>query len=476
MRILVIGDVMLDRRVEGTLPRISPEAPVPVLKMHAYSASPGGAGNVAANLIGLGADVQLVGLAGNTGAQVELEYQLGAANVPYHLIPSDRPTAVKTRLTSGGQQLYRVDEDPPPGMANVEVDGAIEALERKAPFDAVVISDYAKGFPWNNMRRLRQICVERRLPVFVDAKPANFGYFMNCTYMTPNLSEAEQLAERYVHPALAQGAVPLPERSLLLGRVIRGQFRCLNVVITLGSAGATWIGETGEQHVPTDVQAVCDVAGAGDTFLAALTVSALSGSAPPEAVKIANAAAGLAVRQHGTTVITRGQLQEELRRRDGWSSKIMTEAALLDYVSRQRASGKRIVFTNGCFDLLHPGHLRFLEAVKKFGHVLVVGINTDESVRQLKGEGRPIITLADRMAMLAMCPFVDAVTSFATPSPEPLIRHLRPEVLAKGAEYRETVVPGADFVASHGGQVLFVEMTPGYSTSELVRRLGGAHG
>lgn len=460
-RVLVVGDVMLDRYWQGATTRISPEAPVAVVKVQGSKDSPGGAGNVALNLAALGAAASLAGLVGDDANGRELETSLGAAGVlcDFHRV-ADKPTITKLRVISRHQQLIRLDfEEPFTADDAAPLTARLQALLPQV--DAVVLSDYRKG-ALHHVRDLIAIARAHHKPVLVDPKGADFGIYRGATMLKPNLHEFEAIVGR------CRGEEELVGR----GRRLLQELELQALLITRGEHGMTLIPAEGqEQHFPARSRDVFDVTGAGDTVIAVLAASLAAGVALPESVALANIAAGLAVAKLGTAAISGAELRREVQRDGGSDRGVLTREQLLLAVADARAHGERIVFTNGCFDIIHAGHVGYLKEARKLGDRLVVAINDDASVTRLKGRGRPINPVDRRMAVLAGLESVDWVVSFAQDTPERLLQDIRPEVLVKGGDYGIAEVVGSDFVHSYGGEVLVLSFLDDCSTSAIVTRI-----
>ncbi|MFG1395724.1 D-glycero-beta-D-manno-heptose-7-phosphate kinase [Roseixanthobacter pseudopolyaromaticivorans] len=467
--VAVIGDVMVDRYILGSVSRISPEAPVPVLLHGAERIVPGGAANVAANAAAMGAPIRLVGLVGADG---EAD-QLRAALAPYAridlsglVVDAIRPTVTKTRVMSGRQQIVRIDaEMSAPPSAAVE-DALIAAASRAmAGCSVVVLSDYAKGVLGD--RVVAAVLAEARtlgVPVIVDPKRRTFEVYRGATLVTPNrreLSEATGLPDETDADA---------ERA---AQAASAQFGG-DVLVTRAEKGMTlWRRNGTVLHVPAEAREVFDVSGAGDTALAALALSLACGLNLEASVPVANAAAAIAVAKLGTAVVTRAELTAALQRSVPQlepAGALVSRDKARDIMDRWRASGARIVFTNGCFDLLHPGHVGMLEAAAAQGDRLVVGLNTDASVRRLKGPTRPLQDETARARVIGAMRCVDLVVLFEEDTPLEIITALLPDVLVKGADYKPEDVVGADIVIANGGKLVLAELTPGQSTSTLVAK------
>jgi D-beta-D-heptose 7-phosphate kinase/D-beta-D-heptose 1-phosphate adenosyltransferase len=464
-RILVIGDVMLDRFVAGTANRVSPEAPIPVLLIEEESAMPGGAANVACNIASLGGEAVLVGVTGADRAGQELKAILEKTGIFADLLEiKNRKTTQKIRYIAGQQQLLRADieqSDPVGGKALEEI------IRRHLPrADAVVLSDYAKGVL--SAELLSHVIAEARKtgkPVIVDPKSADIGRYDGASVITPNHRDAAAASgvEGSENDAAAAQA------QAILGKVPHAGA----VVVTRGSHGMT-LAERGKAvaHYPAAAREVFDVSGAGDTVIATLALALAAGHSLDEAAIFANAAAGIVVGKRHTATLTLAELRQAVAAPGGAAQfKILGRDEAAAAAMEWRAAGKKIGFTNGCFDLLHPGHISLLEQARAECDYLIVGLNSDASVRRLKGEGRPLQDENARAIMLGSLGAVDLVVLFAEDTPLELIRALRPDVLVKGKDYTADGMVGAADVTSHGGRVFLAELVPGYSTSNTISRL-----
>jgi D-beta-D-heptose 7-phosphate kinase/D-beta-D-heptose 1-phosphate adenosyltransferase len=466
---IVVGDPMLDRRIEGTMTKITAEGPAPVVSQKEIIETLGGAANVARNIVTLGGNAHFAGLVGTDYAADRLQQMLSVDCCQSTCLQRvhNGKTTTKTRITCGGQLIIRVDDDAslPDAHSQRLLMHSLDAIHAAGSAGMFVISDYAKGTmsPTN----AAYLVGAATIPVFVDAKPKMLRYYAKATLLKINMSEALQIAteDGYLHPGLL-----VPDSAAeVAAKYIYDKYQFQNVVVTCGDKGAVVVNEQGVRTVPTTPQTVYDVTGAGDVFMAALAVSFMEGTTLDEAVYRANVAAGLSVQQHGTVAINRNDLEDEIAEQRGWASKIRGLIGTLAFYRRKTAAGKSIVLANGCFDALHVGHLQTLLYAKQQGNVLIVACNTDESVQQLKGAGRPLIPLNYRLTQLAMQECVDCVIAFDG-NVEALVRQMRPDVLVKGEQNRGTHVPGADYVAAHGGRVAFAPMIPNVSTSEINSR------
>ncbi len=448
LRVLVAGDYMLDEYLWGRVERISPEAPVAVVEVERETRTPGGAGNVVNNLVALGAQVEVLGLVGedNPGSLLRQELaRLGVSGAGLFSDPGRRTTR-KTRIIGNAQQVVRFDRESrapaPPAFA----EAVRQYLKERLPFcQALVISDYSKGTLTPGLiQELIQRGQAQGLPVVVDPKGEDFSRYTGATVITPNRRETE-LA---VRSSLARW-----EDLVRAGHRLREQLSLHHLLITLGPEGMVLFPPEGrELRIPARALEVFDVSGAGDTVVAMMALGLAQWQDPALAATLANIAAGVVVGKVGTAPIFRAELERELGRQGTrLEEKIVSLAELSPVVSYLQAQGKRIVFTNGCFDLLHGGHIKFLEDSRRLGDVLVVALDSDASVRQVKGEGRPIIGENQRLRILAALEVVDYVTLFASPQLPEILERLKPDILTKGSNYPEEAVAGREIVQGYGG-------------------------
>lgn len=457
-RVLVVGDVMLDVYWQGSTHRISPEAPVPVVRVEDESVRVGGAGNVAVNVAALGGQACLVALVGQDAEARQLAALLADQGVQHDLLDCAVQTLRKLRVLSRHQQLIRLDFEPPVGASP----GLLEAMTRHlAAADCVVLSDYAKGALVEAPAMIERARA-RGLPVYIDPKGTDYARYRGATLLTPNLAEFEAVAGR------CADVDDLARR----GERMRAELALEALLITRGEQGMTLI-EAGRpaRHFPTRAREVYDVTGAGDTVIAALAAARAAGATLEEAVQIANYAAGVVVGKLGTATASREEIRAAMDEHAPLERGIVAEADLVERVARARAAGERIVMTNGCFDLLHPGHVTYLAQARALGDRLIVAVNDDASVRRLKGAGRPVNPLAARMTVLAALASVDWVVPFCEDTPERLICRLRPDVLVKGGDYHPSQIAGADCVLAAGGEVRILPFIPGHSTTAILGRV-----
>ncbi len=468
-RVLVVGDVILDTYIRGKVRRISPEAPIPVFEGGKRIYRLGGAGNVAANLRALGAATALAGCVGADPEGEKILSLLGELGVetPGLVRTRERPSTRKTRFLSRDHQLLRWDEEETRPLDG-ETAGKIEEwLRREGPsFDAVVLSDYGKGVLTDEVIAAA-VEKTRRLgiPLVVDPKGRDFRRYRGATHITPNQLETETATGIHLD---TPGAVEKAADRLLREVDLQA------AIITLGKEGIFFKTREGEKgRLPARARAVYDVTGAGDTVVSVLSFSLGAGVNLPSALKICNVAAGIVVGKLGAVPVSREEILREIGLgRD--SGKILDLDLLKGRLAVARERGEKMVFTNGCFDILHAGHVRFLREARSQGDLLVVGINDDASVRRLKGEGRPVHSLGDRLEVLAALEDVDYVVSFSEDTPERLIREITPDVLVKGEDWKDKGVVGRDWVESHGGRVVLLPLYPGRSTTAALERLKAA--
>ena len=459
-RVVVAGDVMLDRYLFGSTGRISPEAPVPVVHVQETDNRPGGAANVAVNLATLGTATRLVGVVGRDAAAGTLADILESRGIECAFAEAeDRPTITKTRVQSRGQQLIRLDEERALAMPGDAVAGALaKALEGAG---AVVLSDYGKG-ALTDVRSMIMTCREAGVPVLVDPKGTDFSKYRGATLITPNQGEFEAVAGK------AESEADLVARAYAMMDDLE-----LHALLVTRSDKGMLLVESGNEPVFLSTQAreVYDVTGAGDTVIATLAAGLAAGQGLAAAAALANLAAGLVVRKIGVATVTPGELSAALHQRGQGGRGLVELDALLALVDEARSRNERVVMTNGCFDVLHAGHVAYLEEAKSLGDRLIVAVNDDDSVRRLKGESRPINALEDRMLVLAGLAAVDWVVSFADDTPARLIAAVLPDVLVKGGDYKPDEIVGAREVLQHGGEVRVLAFRDGHSSTRIINRL-----
>ena len=460
-RLLVIGDVMLDRYWHGAASRVSPEAPVPVVRVGNEENRPGGAGNVALNIAVLGSAARLIGIIGNDATGSELNSRLSAAGVYCDFLRSDdKPTIAKLRVISQHQQLIRLDFEQP--FAKPDVTGLYQ--KAKALIDdaqILVLSDYGKG-ALQGIEQLIELGKSRNIPIIADPKGSDFEKYRGATLITPNLSEFEEVV------GVSQNEKELVNKGLKLVTDLNLEA----ILITRGENGMTLIRPNSpELHLPARAQEVFDVTGAGDTVISVLASAMAAGDNLADATALANLAAGLVVGKLGTAAISGPELRRAILAEQDSGRGVMTSEQLIFAVLDAKAHGEKIVFTNGCFDIIHAGHVGYLAKAKELGDRLIVAINDDDSVRRIKGAGRPINPVERRMAVLAGLEAVDWVVSFSEDTPEHLLQQLKPEILVKGGDYTLEQVVGGEYVKSYGGEVKALEFLDNCSTSAIVEKM-----
>jgi len=466
-RVLVLGDIMLDRYWEGGTSRISPEAPVPVVKVEQITDRPGGAGNVALNIAALGAGARLGGYTGDDEMADSLQDMLSGAGVDCAFTRvANLPTITKLRVISRQQQLIRLDFE----QADIAATG--EPLANTLPgqlanINALVLSDYAKG-ALHDPGPLIGAARSAGIPVLVDPKGADFSRYRGATLLTPNLQEFEAVV----------GACASESELVDRGEALMRSLDLAALLVTRGENGMTLLrpGED-ELHLPARAREVYDVTGAGDTVIATLAAAVAAGADLPQAVGLANVAASIVVGKLGTAAVSAPELRRAVLQEQGSERGVLTLEQLQIAVADARSQGERVVFTNGCFDIIHAGHVAYLEQARSLGERLIVAVNSDDSVRRLKGKGRPINPQDRRMAVLAGLEAVDWVVSFPDDTPRPLLEVLRPDILVKGGDYagKEDVV-GWDIVEGYGGEVQVLGMVDSVSTTAIVTRIKGEGG
>jgi D-beta-D-heptose 7-phosphate kinase/D-beta-D-heptose 1-phosphate adenosyltransferase len=469
-RIIVIGDIMLDRFITGTVSRISPEAPVPILKAKDECISIGGAGNVAVNLIGLGASAKILGIIGNDDNGKKLSELLKQSEIDSNDLITDpeRITTTKTRIISRNQQIVRIDREHNNPISETTgkriVRSFMNSVNKFKP-DGIIISDYAKGMITS------ELCEEiikhpraKKIFVAVDPKGTDFTKYKGASVITPNKTEAEEVC----------GFNIVDETTLK--KSMKKLFNITgidNIIITRGKEGISYsVRGENTKTIHSNAREIFDVTGAGDTVVSVLTLSYLSSESWEDSVRLANAAAGIVVGRVGTVSVTqRDLLNAFIPNRNLKLQKIVSRKFLRELLTQLRKEKKKITFTNGCFDLFHKGHLHLLNEAKNFGDMLIVGVNDDDSVKRIKGEERPYIPALDRARMIAELECVNFVVVFPEDTPLELIKMIKPDILIKGSDYKHETVIGSEFVESYGGEVKFIEQLKDISTSTLLSKI-----
>ncbi|KAF0220693.1 MAG: D-beta-D-heptose 7-phosphate kinase / D-beta-D-heptose 1-phosphate [Geobacteraceae bacterium] len=465
---LVVGDLMLDEYLWGKAERISPEAPVQVVDVTREDLRLGGAGNVAHNLVALGCRVAICSVIGADENGTILSHAFTGRGVDVAGVFEDplRMTSRKTRVVAANQQIVRIDrETREPLRAEVEEKVVAFVRERAQDFQVILVSDYLKGVLTPRvLNTVAEAGKRHGIPVVVDPKGSDYGKYRGATILTPNRKETEIAAripitgEEGLHRAAEVLLREVDLTALLITRSEEG--------MSLFEANGRFI------HIPTVAREVYDVTGAGDTVLAVMGLSLACGQGFDEAARLANVAAGIAVGKIGTSAVSPAEIIDEIGHghRDS-DTKIKNLDVLVKIIDTERERGTRVVFTNGCFDLLHVGHVKYLQKARSFGDVLVLGLNSDASVRRLKGENRPLIGEAERAHLLAALDCVDYLVIFDEDTPLRLIETLKPAVLVKGGDYTPEGVVGKDVVETYGGRVELVEFVDGKSTTNIIEKI-----
>jgi D-beta-D-heptose 7-phosphate kinase/D-beta-D-heptose 1-phosphate adenosyltransferase len=468
-RLLVVGDVMLDKYIWGEVGRISPEAPVPVVRANHQSQQPGGAANVAMNLARLGAQTVLAGFTGGDENEKLLAENLRSNGIlPIFVVSDGFPTITKLRILGGQQQMLRLDSERLDARPQGDYGRLAQSVLAELPLcHAVVLSDYAKGVLTPEIcQAVIQAARKLDIPVLVGPKSADFSRYRGATTICPNLRELSSAAHLEVSDldallAVAEAMVPAFDLEF--------------ITATLSARGIALVRPGNRFLAPTEARQVFDVSGAGDTVIAVLALCLASRLKPESAVQLANVAAGIVVGKVGTVPVEKHELLAALAPDIALHAedKLVTRSELASRVALWKANGERVVFTNGCFDLLHMGHITMLEHARRAGDRLIVAINSDTSVSSLKGPNRPIVGEYDRARVLAALAAVDAVVVFGEPTPLELILAARPDVIVKGGDYSVDTVVGAKEVQAWGGQVKIVPIVEGFSTTRLIKKGAG---
>ena len=456
-RVLVVGDVMLDRYWHGNTSRISPEAPVPVVHVGDEEHRAGGAGNVALNIAALGGKTTLIGFAGHDEAGNNLETILQNAGVQCSFFRQQGfSTITKLRVISHHQQLIRLDFEDSFAGANFD---ELEKLfvEQLDNHDVVILSDYGKG-ALQNVQGLIQLAKNAGKVVLVDPKGSDFVKYSGASLITPNFSEFQGVVGPCAHEDVADKGLKLISDCQLD-----------SLLVTRGEHGMMLLQkDQAPLNLPTHAREVFDVTGAGDTVISVLGAALAAGSELPDAVKLSNVAAGVVVAKLGTATVSVTEIRCALHSLGDSNQKTLTEEQLLAYVSNAKENGERLVMTNGCFDILHAGHVEYLQKASELGDRLIVAVNSDESVKILKGESRPVNNLENRMAVLAGLQSVDWVVPFTEETPERLIVNVLPDILVKGGDYKVEEIAGGRQVQENGGDVVILSFKDGCSTTNII--------
>ncbi len=466
VRVLVVGDLMLDRYWHGSTTRISPEAPVPVVHVQQNEQRAGGAGNVALNIAALGAKATVMGFSGQDEAASALREILQAAEVLCVFEPiADLATITKLRVMSRHQQLIRLDFED--GFYTQDSERLLHSYHAEMLHaHAIVLSDYGKG-TLNAVEGFIQLARQLKLPVLVDPKGTDFSKYRHATLITPNLNEFEAVVGR------CQDLAQLVERGMQL----LTELDLTALLVTRGEQGMTLLQrDAAPVHLPTHAREVFDVTGAGDTVISVLAAGIAAKKSIADATALANVAAGIVVGKLGTATVTPEEFACALQGQRAQQPGVCSLASALNAIQTARAAGEKIVATNGCFDILHPGHVRYLQQAKALGDRLIILVNTDASVQRLKGPSRPVNDLTHRMEMLAALGCVDWVVAFDEDTPQALIEQLLPDILVKGGDYQDiTAIAGHECVLARGGEVKILPFVEGQSTTNIIKKVQDRH-
>ena len=459
--ILIVGDIMLDRYYYGSVSRISPEAPVPVINVKSEIYTMGGAGNVANNIKGLTADCTIIGAAKDDEAGRLLKQMFENINASSYFIDADMPTISKLRVIGGKQQIARLDfEEIRPFTDDVNSQIKSIYIKEIEKHNVIVISDYGKGMC---SEELCPFIIEKanaqNKKVIIDPKGANWEKYNNAFLVTPNVKE---LSEVYGKEIANED-----DDIIKYGSIVRKKYNLTYLVVTRSEKGITIIGENYVKTIPTQAMEVFDVSGAGDTVVACIAVFLDLGLDIDNAVYYANLAAGVVVGKLGTAPITLSELTYALN--GIHSSKVVSRSSISDIIKRERSFNKKIVFTNGCFDILHKGHVTYLKKAKSLGDILILGLNSDDSVRRLKGPTRPVNSENDRAVVLEALECIDYIVIFDEDTPLNLIKNIMPDILVKGGDYKVEDVVGREYA----GRVEIIDFVQGYSTTSTIEKLNG---
>ncbi len=459
--VMVVGDVILDRYVHGNTSRISPEAPVPVVQVNETEERPGGAANVALNIRHLGSKVVLIGVTGNDASADKLFDHLNHLGIQCEFSrQSDFPTITKLRVLSQHQQLLRLDYETDSGGIDAALVSDLFNLHIGSA-DVILMSDYAKG-SLENIESLISIANEGNKFILIDPKGNDFSRYKGAGLLTPNLKEFETVV----------GKCPSQEILTERGHNLCNELSLKAILVTQGENGMTLIEQDNSSlHLHAEALEVFDVTGAGDTVIATLSAAKASNYDLKDAMFYANKAAGLVVSKLGAASVRHEELNQLLN--PSQNNKRPSLQQLTNIVECAQNENEKVVMTNGCFDILHAGHVSYLDTAKKLGDVLVVAVNDDDSVKELKGQDRPLNPLMERLDVLSALEAVDYVIPFSESTPEELIRSVKPDILVKGGDYQVSEIAGSDFVLGNGGKVEIIPLRQGCSTTQLINSIRG---
>jgi len=467
-KILILGDLMLDEHIWSKVSRISPEAPVPIADVVKITHVPGGCGNVAANVASLGGIPYLISIIGEDSSGEKLLRALEKAKVStnYLIVDEKRPTILKSRIIAGSQQVVRVDREDRNLISPTLTQKIMRKLKELVPkVDGIIISDYEKGMVTREIsQQLIRLARQFKKPVAIDPKGIDYQKYQGSTVLTPNLRET----------AIAARTVIVDDKTLLAaGRNLLCQIKSQYLLVTRGRDGMTLFDKTGSTYIPAIPREVFDITGAGDTVIATLVLSLAAGADMKEAAAISNFAASVVVGKIATATCSREELEEAIEGKEPAIRKIKLKNEIGAIAHNLKNQGAKIVFTNGCFDILHLGHVRYLREAKKLGDILIIGLNSDNSVSALKGPSRPYISEMERAEILASLEFVDYVVIFEEVRPDNLIRLVKPDIHVKGGDYKVSELPERKIVEALGGKVVVIPPIKGRSTTGIVERILG---
>ncbi|MFH1729692.1 MAG: D-glycero-beta-D-manno-heptose-7-phosphate kinase [Pseudomonadota bacterium] len=469
-KILVLGDFMVDKFLYGSVSRISPEAPVPILNLKNEEIFPGGAGNVVRNLISLGIKVSTLTVTGYDEEALILKKYFHENNVDYQglfLSPS-RNTGIKTRVIASNQQLIRIDKETVSKISAEFEEKVTSYIEKNMKeFDLLIISDYNKGVCTQKVLECAIANAnDKNIPVIIDPKPENIQLYKNAFLITPNLKEFEIIVGKEIkeEKELSLEAIKLIEKLNLK-----------YILVTRGKDGMSLFSKDNEKqlNIKSFAQEVYDVSGAGDTVISTLSAMIAGDAEIKDACLAANYAASIVVSKVGTSTVTCREIVNEFKKHQGDENTglVLSLSDLKNQIAKLRRNNKKIVFTNGCFDLLHAGHISYLKEASKLGDFLVIGLNSDSSVKKLKGDDRPLLSEEERSSILSALSFVDFVTIFNGETPLELIKEITPDVLVKGGDYNKDQIVGREIVEGNGGKVVTIEFVKGKSTSNIIEKI-----
>ena len=459
--ILVIGDIILDEYWFGSSNRLSPEAVVPIVHINKKETRLGGAGNVANNIRSLGSDVHLITCFGNDDKGEILINLLKDNSIKYTNLNKDKKTNTKIRIISDNNQIVRIDNDNIEKKIFSKIIFKSKILKNLDKFDLIIISDYDKGIVENNFKKLLHKANQKKIPILIDPKSNDISRYRKCTLITPNLKELKKLAFDY-------------EDNLNFIKKIRKMLKdnqIENILITLGKEGMHFINANENFKLKSINQEVFDVSGAGDTVISSIAIFLKMGFNFIESIKMSNVAAGLVVKKIGTSTTSIDEIYSFMINQNDDYKFIKDKKYLATLINSLKKNSKKIVMTNGCFDLIHAGHIKLLKDSKKLGDFLIVAINTDSSIRNLKGHNRPINKLIDRIEVIKSLTFVDLILTFESETPIDLYKMILPEILTKGSDYKLKQIVGAKEIISNGGKVKRINIYKKLSTTNILKKI-----